>query len=203
MNSVKIPQPDQVISDLGALFIHAVINAVSLARRDYDQYRGEHPDWCSSHANRTLACFIHDRIWFHLIAAIGEMDNVAIRDNDPTREVWYQNQYQIRIKRHSSTDMISTYPTATAVEFWSNGQATIPGLESHTLALGYRWDPELREVCETILSYRTGIEEPVWAAVLKGTQENISGFTWEPISPQLPDIDLSAIVFEEKEGKSS
>ena len=131
------------------------------------------------------------------------MDNVVIRDNDPTREVWYQNQYQIRIKRHSSEDKISTYPTATALEFWSNGQPTIPGLESHTLALGYRWDPELRDIGEAILSYRTGIEDPVWAAVLKGTQENLSGFIVERMSPELPDIDLSSVIFEEEQEESS
>ncbi|MFT3943488.1 MAG: hypothetical protein QM705_06655 [Ancrocorticia sp.] len=202
MFSNEIPQTDNVLLELGEPFIHAFIDAVADATDDYEEFRSWHPDWFATFAIRTAACFIHDRIWYHLVRRIEEMEDVVVLDKDPIRELRYQSRYLLRVKRHNADDKITTYPTETALAFWSNGQKSLEGFESHSLALGYRWDSDMRSIGEAILSYRTDLNTPIWSVTLERDAGQATGFTWTPIGPELPDLDLSSVLTEAEQGAS-
>ncbi|MGL4178229.1 MAG: hypothetical protein ACRCSN_19410 [Dermatophilaceae bacterium] len=113
-------------------------------------------------------------------------------DREPVRQLQV-GRYEIRLKRHRLGEHISTYPTRGAVKFWSS-EAVLPGLETVSLALGYLWDAELREVGDPILSFREGIHKPIWGVRLERGAGGAAAITWRNVDPNLPDIDLSQVI---------
>ena len=202
MNSSESPDPEKVLEDLGEPFIHALIDAVDGAREDYREFQAWHPDWFPSFFERFTASFLHERIWDRLTRATSQMEHISVYDREPTRQLWSGTHYLIRLKRHRSRDRISTYPTKAARELWS-GQAALDGLESISLAVGYYWDSELREVGDTVVSYRSGTDNPVWAIRLHKSTDAAADFTWKSIDPTLPEINIGSVLPNQEEESSS
>ncbi|MBV9011677.1 MAG: hypothetical protein JO272_06425 [Pseudonocardiales bacterium] len=139
---------------------------------------------------RCLANLIHDRVWARLVTAVDGNPEIETIDREPVREIWISQTYRLRIKRHHPHEEISTYPTAAALEFWTQG-SQLPNLEEITLGAGYRWLAEERRVGPAVISYRDGKDNPVWAVELDEPYEGAGAIVWRPITrPDLPDIDL-------------
>lgn len=201
MNSPNLPDRDEVLEGLGPDFINAYIQSVDNAKDDYSAFREWKTDWVPSYAIRTVASFIHDRIWYHLLQLTNELSYVSVIDNDPTREVYVGTSYKIRIKRHSEKDKISNAATKSTQEFWSQGTSVLDGMEETRLALGYVWDRELREINEPVLSFRIACDEPLWSVKLHPVSGTDVGYIWTPYDPDLPEIDISAVAAELEEGE--
>lgn len=204
MISAGYPDGEQVLSDLGGPFVNALIDAVDGARDDFNEFREWKPSWVANFTNRFTANFLHERIWDRLVRAINGLEDIRINDREPIRELCSGARYFIRIKRHHSDDRISAYPTEASSAFWTNGLAlSLNGLEVFSLAAGYYWDADLRAVGEAVLSFRDGKDNPIWAVRLRRDPGQASGFSWTPIAPDLPEIDLSGITRAEEEDYGS
>lgn len=196
MMSPDLRPSDEVLSDLGEGFVHAVLDAVDGAREDFDAFKEWQPSWVPGFTGRFTANFLHERIWDRLIRAVDGTDGIRVVDHEPVRELRSGTAYVIRVKRHHPGDRISVYPTDGARAFWSNEVLTFDGLESHSLALGYYWDAELRAMGDAVLSFRDGKDHPVWAVRLQRDAGTATGFSWRPIQPDLPEVDLSGVLGE-------
>ena len=193
------PTPEQVLDDLGDKLVEAFLEAMEVARADLDELRAWRPGWFSLFTERFLANFLHERLWAELITRVSDHPGVQVFDREPRREIESGRRYVIRFKRHRKGDRIATYPTQAALAFWTN-EATLPGLERASLAMGYLWDPELRQVEDSVLSYRDRLNHPVWGVKLgRPGQGGATGITWSPIDPTLPSIDLSSVLDEDDE----
>lgn len=195
-------KPDITLTGLGDKFLGALVSAVSSARTDLDAMRREHPSWFSTMHGRTLAGIIHDRIWAPLTADLEDDDTIVIVDDGPTRQIHVGLHYLLRIKRHRYRNRISTYPTQTALDFWTQEQEPLPGFELVTLAAGYRWDHDLREIQQPVISYRDGKDNPIWLVELEEPQDGVSAITWTtvPTGPALPEVQVGDEDEGEEEG---
>lgn len=54
-------------------------------------------------------------------------------------------------------------------------------------------------VGEAVLSFRNGKDNPIWAIQLRRDAGSAAGFTWIPVAPDLPEIDLSGVIREAEE----
>lgn len=190
------------MNDLGDDFVQAFIGAVDGARDDFSEFRAWQPSWFAGFSGRFTANFLHERIWDRLVRSASGMEAIHIHDREPVRELRSGTTYLMRVKRHHPGDRISAYPTEASSAFWSNSMVTLDGLESLSLALGYYWDADLRAVGDAILSFRDGKDNPIWAIRLRGDTTTTSGFTWEAVAPELPELDLSAIALADEESGS-
>lgn len=203
MISRGYPDSDQVLTDLGSPFVHAFLDAVDGAREGFGAFKQWQPSWFPGFTGRFTAGFLHERIWDRLVRSVEGLDGIHVHDREPVREVRSGTSYLIRIKRHHTGDRISAYPTDAALSFWSNHTVALEGLESFGLALGYYWDAELRAVGEAVVSFRDGKDNPVWAVELRRDSGQSTGFSWTPIAPNLPEIDLSGVIRDADEDAGS
>jgi len=203
MISSAHPDSDRVLADLGTPFVQAFIDAVDGARDDFTAFKQWQPGWFPSFTARFTANFLHERIWDRLVRVVDGMEGIHVKDREPIRELRSGTTYLIRIKRHHPGDRISAYPTEASSAFWSNSVVALEGLESFSLALGYYWDAELRSIGDAILSFRDGKDNPIWAIQLRRDAGNAAGFSWTPVAPDLPEIDLSGVVREAEEESGS
>ncbi|MDR1187065.1 MAG: hypothetical protein LBK95_06375 [Bifidobacteriaceae bacterium] len=199
MNPSEYPDADRVLADLGGPLVRSFVDAVDGARDDYAALREWHPDWFPSFTNRFTANFLHERIWDRLVRVVIDMEGVHVTDAEPTRELHSGTTYLIRIKRHHAGDRISAYPTDASRAFWSNRVVTLDGMESWSLALGYYWDGDERSVGDATLSFRDGKDNPIWAVRLHRAPGSVTSFSWSPLAPDLPEIDLSGVAFGTEE----
>lgn len=182
------PAPDQVLTDLGDKFLAALVNA----RADLGMFQDWQPGWFVSFSNRFTANFLHERVWAVLVERVDELDNVVVVDQEPHRQV-FANAYVLRVKRHHPGDRISSYPTQSALRFWSS-EITLPGLERVSLALGHMWDADLRRVGDAVVSFRDELDKPVWAVLVQRGAGRATGVSWTSVDPDLPEFDLSQVV---------
>jgi hypothetical protein len=179
-----------VMAGLGDKFLRDLASSVSGARADLAAFRQWRPGWFPPMSERCLANLIHDRIWAHLVAAVNGNPNIDTIDNEPIREIWLDAQYRMRVKRHHADDTISTYPTAAALEFWTQG-SPLPGLETITLGVGYRWIADVRGIGPPVVSYRDGMDNPIWVVELDEPEDGSVPIRWMPVTrPDLPVVDL-------------
>ncbi len=196
--------PDAVLSGLGDKFLVAFSGSVVSARTDVAEMRAWRPAWFPTMHSRCLSNLIHDRIWAHLVSAVEGDPASVVHDEGPTRQIQVGTNFLLRIKRHRRGNRIGTYPTQTALQFWlqDNNQA-LDGLELITLAAGYRWDDELREVKAPVLSYRDGKDNPIWAIELDEPAAGATSIRWNPIDvPDLPTVDFGELGEENETGES-
>lgn len=184
--------PDAVLGALGDKFLSALAGAVSAARVDIDEMRAWRPGWFPMMHSRCLSNLIHDRVWAHLVTAVEGDEGTTIIESGATREVQVGVNFLLRIKRHRTGDLISSYPTTGALAFYLQGASAFPGLELITLAGGYRWDDEERVIKAPVISYRDGKDNPIWAVELSEPQEGVATISWTPV----PGPDLPSIQFE-------
>lgn len=198
------PGPDEVLADLGDKFIQSFLEAMDVARQDLQDCRGWRPHWFPFFTERYLSNFIHERMWAEMVTRVHDQPGLQIVDKEPRREIECQGRYTVRFKRHRPGDKIASYATSGALAYWTN-RVTLPGLELVSLAMGYMWDADLREIGDTVLSFRDGKDNPVWAITLSPPAAGVAGISWTPIDPQLPAIDLSEILEEtdEEDGEAT
>jgi hypothetical protein len=107
---------------------------------------------------REVAGIVHARIWTHLTAELDGIGGIALRTEEPYREVRVVTPlgrtFKVRVKRHSEEDKISSYPTPSDVHFWGGALVTFEGLEEIPLAAGYRWEAARGEI-----DLATGVRE--------------------------------------------
>ncbi len=197
------PEARDILDRLGPDFLHAFESAVEGAREDIAELRDERASWFPTMAPRTLASLIHDRIWCRLVDALDTVPNVTCIDKSNRREVAVGPDLVLRIKRHKKGDVISTYPTATALEFYTQVPA-LPGLEQIPLALGYRWDSALRQIGVAVLSLRDGHDNVIWAVELttQAGQSVVNLTTSEATEPSLPTIEVKSDAAAKSQGAS-
>jgi hypothetical protein len=190
MFSDPYPASDEVLDELGDKFLGALVAAVRGTRVDINELREFKPGWFPSMHARCLSNIIHDRIWARLVAAIESDPDTKIIERGATREIAIGLHVRLRVKRHHVGDKISTYPTRTAIEFWKQStQYAFPGLEEVRIAVGYRWDPEMREIEAPLLSLRDGKDNVIWAVELDEPAEGVK-VTYKPIEPTMPSIEF-------------
>lgn len=197
--------PDAVLAELGDKFLTGFSGAVTAARSDIADMRSWRPVWFPGMSTRCLSNLIHDRIWAHVVTAIEDAESVNLIEKGPTREIQAGMNLRLRVKRHRENDKISTYPTQTALEFYLQGPPALSGLELITLAAGYRWDHDLREILAPVVSYRDGKDNPIWAVELSEPATTAEPITWTPIKgPSLPEVEFgpSAEEGEDEAGAS-
>ena len=198
------PNQQSVIDDIGEKFLGAFVDAVVGAKTDLAAFNESFPEWFIHFSKRFVANFIHERMWDRMIREVADYPGVQVVDREPTRQV-IVGRYVIRFKRHRPGLRLSTYPTSGALAFWTN-EAMIPGAETHSLALGYVWDIDAAEIRETILSYRSELDQPIWSVTLdrnsgEGTDSTPIG--WKPLAPNLPELDLGNVVDDEGDDHGS
>lgn len=196
MNSY--PNPQTVRDELGDKFIVEFISSVSDARSDLAEFREWRTEWFIDFTNRFVANFVHERLWSSMVRRVSEFDDVAVVDKEPVRQIFHSGRYSIRFKRHRPGSAISAYPTAGSALFWTNS-ATLPTLESVSLAMGYIWNADLGEVGDPVLSFRDGKDNPIWALTLAEEEGEEGGFTFGPIDPELPTLDLSDVLSDDED----
>lgn len=195
---------DQVLDALGDKFLGAVGLSVRSAREDLAEARVVLPSWFPSMHPRTLANIIHDRLWDHLVAACVDDHRITFVDRGPVRQVLVGFDFVLRVKRHDAADFVQNYDTSQAMQFWANDPSAppLPGLEVITLAVGYRWDAEQRDIGAPVISYRTAKNAPVWCVELDEPVANEATVTWTPIEPTSPDIVIDGVEDDQEEGSS-
>jgi hypothetical protein len=190
-----------VLAALGDKFLSAFAGSVTAARQDIRDMRAWRPSWFPTMHSRCLSNLIHDRIWAHLVHAVQDDDSTVLVEHGPTREVQVGVNLRLRIKRHRFADQISTYPTPTALAFYLQYALALPGLELVTLAAGYRWHTDLREIGAPVISYREGKDNPIWAVELAEPKTGAEPITWTPItSPELPTIEYDDAAEDDSTG---
>lgn len=203
MNSRSGPDQETVLADLGEEFLLAFMAAVEGARHDLREFEAFKPQWAAAASARFTANLIHERIWDRLASAVEGMDGVTAHDREPTRQLVAGLSYVMRVKRHDHRDRIAAYPTRERAEFWGLAPISLDGMERVSLALGYYWDPDVREIGDPVISFRDGVDRPLWAVRLRSQEGAATGFTWEPLAPELPELDLSALVDDREEEAGS
>ena len=183
---------EEVLEALGDKVLEAVEGAVAATRDDLSLYRQTLPDFVASHSSRGLANWIHDRLWHHLVTELHGQDRVRILDSGPTREIFVDDKYRVRVKRHSRTGAVASYPTRAAIEFMEQPQLfTSDDYTENHLIIGYKWDQKRFEIGRTVLSMHDGIDNVVWFVSL-GDEHTGIGQPLAPsaASPQRPVIDV-------------
>ncbi|MCK4177687.1 hypothetical protein [Aciditerrimonas ferrireducens] len=180
-----------MMAELGDDFLRSLVGAVDSAREDLEAFRSWQPAWFPSMAERTLASFVHDRIWDSLGQLLGPHDGLTMREAGVIREV-VVGRYRLRLKRHDFDNRISNYPTQTALSFWiQEHDGMLPGTEEVRLAAGYRWDRETRSMGPALLSYRDGQDNVMWAVEIESPADAVTPIRVKQVDwPPAPRIEL-------------
>jgi hypothetical protein len=155
------PEPDDVLADLGEKAIRAFALAVRCAKADLDTYRATFPQWVADHSERGLANWISDRVWAHLSDLAEDVSSMTVTESGPLREITVGINYRCRVKRHSGDD-VSSYPTQAFLDFVSQPEAQLPGMEETRLIAGYDWIKDLRDIGDAVISLRDGKDNVIW-----------------------------------------
>lgn len=179
------PQPDEVIDALGDKVVAALSAAVLGAKEDLAAYRSAMPHFVADQSPRGLANWIHDRVWARVVAELDDVDQVSFVDAGPTREIYVRADFKIRLKRHSPTGVIRSYPTQSALDFIAQDDDlfSLLGIRTLNLTAGYEWDQSDRTMGDPVLSLRDGsFDEVIWMTTLPISGAAADG-TITPISP--------------------
>lgn len=202
------PEPQDVVADIGEKVVTGFLKAVDQTRDDLENYRQSMSRYAADASGRGLANWIHDRLWAHVNAILGELPGVTLVDSEPRREMWVGTRYKFRFKRHTDIGAVRTYPTQTALEFF--GQAAVQwafdGFEELHLTFGYVWDAGSRTVGPAVISLHSELNTPVWMRQLDDlVAVPAAGATTLPPrdEPSLPDIEFRHPHDEKESGTDS
>ncbi len=193
MKNTSFPTDSVVLEEIGHEFIAAHVSALARVKERYQDFR-QSAFFPPLATQRLVANFIHDWLWAELVSQVESLSHVTVVDKEPLRQI-YVEKYRIRLKRHDVNEAISTYPTAGVRAFWTTGEP-LPGLEEYALAFGYVWDDQSRQIGDGIITLRSSHDDVVWAKVIQ-PDTGVVGF--RVVDPQLPMLDLSAIIAKESE----
>lgn len=186
-------ESDAFVGALGEKVLAGIARSVDGARADLTLYRERFPQWVAEHSERGLANWIHDRLWPHLVAELDGLPSVAFSDKGVLREFRVERRFLFRAKRHAAGDKISSYPTPAALAFWSqSGASLLPEFGEVRLAVGYRWNPDVREIDEAVISLRNSMDKPVWVITVD-VQADTGAVELRPVTgdePALPVVEL-------------
>ncbi|MDN6227263.1 hypothetical protein [Corynebacterium flavescens] len=165
------------------------------AQDDFKELVEFKTDWASTYTQRFKANFLHERIWAPFLPYAEAADDISIQDDEPHRTLSIGTGINLRVKRHTDRDRISTYTTKGAKDFYGIGeQIPIDGLERVGLAIGYRWDPEVDEVIAPVISLQDlKNRKLLWSVeLLQDTAQLDSKIIYREIEePDAPQIDIS------------
>lgn len=185
--------PDEVLAALGDKVCDALGVAVGHGRRHLHEYRQVLPDTALAHSERGLANWIHDVIWNRLVRELDHIEDVTLIDDGTTREFVVSSTFRVRVKRHQIGGDVSSYPTQTALEFFTqeNGQLAFEGLEEIRLTAGYEWERDAREIGPAVLSLRDGQSNLIWLVELDEPEAPRGSVTPMPSSsPEPPEVGI-------------
>jgi hypothetical protein len=175
---------------LGDKVIEAVVTAVKAATADLADYRRFRPAWVAQASERGLAAWIHDRVWYHLVAALDDHPNVVITDKGVLREITVgpaRSLYRFRVKRHHVDGDVSTYPTQLALEFLAQVEGDmLEGFDELHLIAGYKWNREERAIEYPVISLRDGRQNLIWEHDLSDWDADSTGPQELPSVPEPP-----------------
>lgn len=205
----RYPTPDEVLASLGDKTIEALSGAVVGAWEDLAAYRAALPDFAAEQNSSGLAHWIHNRMWARATAALDGVDGVSFVDSGSTREIYIRADFRIRLKRHSLTGAIRSYPTATALDFISQEPdlLTLLGITTLNVCVGYEWDEFTRSMGDAVISLRDGsFDEVIWMVDLP-TASSGGGAIVSPIvpsgdGPEAPVVEVQRGDGEHREGAS-
>ncbi len=196
---ISHPTPEDVVSELGDKVIGAIVHAVKSAKKEFREYRQQHPGWAADNAARTLAGMIHDWMWTDLNQQLDSLPHVYLTDQDPKREIAVQVHseerlnYLLRIKLHHLDGRTSSYQTQTVIDFEMQGvNQTFPGLGEVRLEAGYEWDKDTRTIGAPVLSLRHGRNKLIWVHELPDQDETGGTAVTRPAEPgpTPPTVDV-------------
>ncbi|ROO52483.1 hypothetical protein EDC02_7411 [Micromonospora sp. Llam0] len=187
------PSFREVCDSLGDKVLTGISKSAAGTAQDLRLYRRTFPTWVARGSERGLANWIHDRMWDHLTVQLDGIPNVNIHDHEPTREITVGWQHRLRVKRHSSSGVVRTYPTPTALEFMFQGQLALEGLEEIRLITGYMWDSDLRQVGVPVISLRDGRDKIIWLEELPPADESGDTGTLD-LTPPPTDGPIAPVV---------
>lgn len=181
----RAPTSSEVLTDLGDKIVFGIGRAVRRTRNDLAEYRDVRPGWVASSSERGLASWIHDRLWVHLMVQVEGIAEVAVIDEEPTREFYVGVRYRLRAKRHDHEGGVNSYPTTTALDFYGENQTIpIPTLEEVRLTAGYEWHREEREIGVPLLALHNSRAKVVWTVELPEPEDGQGG--GEVVAPMTP-----------------
>ncbi|HEU5270454.1 MAG TPA: hypothetical protein VFU36_11075 [Jatrophihabitans sp.] len=190
---------DEVMTELGEKVPYGIAQAVTATKADFSEYRAAFPAWVAEASERGLANWIHDRLWAHLVKQLDGNDDVNFSDEGPMRQFRVGTRYLFRAKRHSMTDKISSYPTLTATSFWSQHVGSLfPDMDEVRLSVGYRWDPEIREMEDAVISLRDAMDLPVWVVTVRVAPVT-GAVELRPVTEDAPELPIIELISDEDE----
>ena len=192
--SRSYPTWQDVAPAVGDKVIDAVVAAVKAAKDDLADYRSFRPAWVAQASERGLATWIHDRLWFHVAAALGELPHVTVIDKGVLREFTVGPEtslYRFRVKRHQEDGDVSTYPTELALEFLAQVEDMLDIFDELHLIAGYKWDRDERAMGSPVISLRDGRHHLIWEHDLSSRGDESTGSQGLPsvTEPPAPAID--------------
>ncbi len=194
-----VEKSDAVLDALGQKALDAIGRAVAATRADLGAYRRLLPRFAAEASQRGLHNWIHDRMFANALVEIDGMPGASYIDEEPVRDLCFGSTFRVRMKAHDRDDLVTAYPTRASLDFYTQGwQPTFPSLDEVRLVAGYRWDRDLREMKEAVISLRDGRQNVRWAVEL--VEQGRSGVLhFEPHElPPLPEFELGDLGDEEQ-----
>lgn len=184
-------KPHAVLDAVGPEVVDALGRIVRGAREDLARYRSTFPEWVVGATARATKSWIHDRLFDHVRAEFDDAPYVTVKTAEPTLEFMVHSRFRFPLKAHGLQDILSTYPTNGALQYMRQGsQPSFPDLSEIRLVAGYRWDSELMEMNEAVITMRNG-RRCIWAVELRedDVSNSIGQFSPYAIAPA-PSIDV-------------
>ena len=158
------------------------------------EYRQWRPLWVADHGERGLANWISDRCWAHLLSLADAVPDMTVIEKGVWREISIGVNYRFRVKRHDFDGNISSYETASFLDFVEQPEGQLDGTEEIRLVAGYEWLKDTHEIGDAVISMRNGKDNVIWKEHLPVfPEEGVAGISVvapEPPTPQLPTIGL-------------
>lgn len=187
------PLPEDVLEALGDKITIGLGDVVLGARQDLAEFRTLMPAAAARASGRGLANFIHDAMWARAKAVFDDVEGVTFVEVEPTHDICISidgDYYRLRLKRHTATGAIRSYPTPSAKDFITQDGPDLFRLMEITtlnLAVGYEWDADTLDMRGPVMSLHDGsFDNAIWMVDLPSSG-NIAGGTVEPIAP--PTVD--------------
>ena len=153
------------------------------------------------HSQRGLLNWIHDQFFAHArVQFRAQVEGVSILDREPTRDIFIGHTFRVRLKKHASNDMVSSYPTDAFLAFAVQDPPQL--LQQVRLIGGYRWDAETNSIGTAVLSARDGRSKVLWAIELAEAvaEDGLASFELRiPSDANLPDLPIIESVEIEKD----